>query len=626
MLLMIVLVTTLITVTLPSGVAAPPDLEGAGDGAEGLHQEIDALLEEHVGITTPGAMVTVVGPEGPLLTKAEGWADPLSRTPLTPASRTPVASVTKVVTSLTALRLQHEGLLDLDTDVRDQVPVRDRRDSAVAAPVTGRHLLTHHSGLSEPLLTHPDLPEPPPADLHGVLEQNPPVLAHPADVGLHYSPLQAHTMLGAMIEEATSTSFEQAAAEWVLGPVGADTARFDGASSAGDVALMAREDEQWVATPWPAVPEQPAAMLSWSLQDASALLSALTAEDSPLPAPVVDHATTVAVRPPHGGGGHTQVFFESWRSGVPVLEHAGANGLAWLALVPDAGIGVFAAVTTEDPQAAAFTAAALEIVADWSARTGRAERDPMPEAGMPTIVPPWAEPLAPADPTGVHQQRLFAGQGPELLLRTVTGQIAITREGDDVLLGGRRLTPTATPGRWCDEAGCLAAVTAGDGGVTVVRSDQAMLQQTMTTAPWWADQRFVLATVLSTLIAAAIVFCGAVQGWWRRRRGLESPPAVSRALALAWVLVSLVLVGATAMLPLSVLTAQSVGWVRAEGPAIWGLRLLTLAQLLLGAGWALRAVARWDRLGLRRRALVPLALVLGTAMTVVLVSWALPAL
>src|SRR5690606_10845158 len=133
---------------------------------------------------------------------------------------------------LTALRLQHEGLLDLDTDVRDQVPVRDRRDSAVAAPVTGRHLLTHHSGLSEPLLTHPDLPEPPPADLHGVLEQNPPVLAHPADVGLHYSPLQAHSMLGAMIEEATSTSFEQAAAEWVLGPVGADTARFDGASSA----------------------------------------------------------------------------------------------------------------------------------------------------------------------------------------------------------------------------------------------------------------------------------------------------------------------------------------------------------------------------------------------------------
>jgi len=197
MLLMIVLVTTLITVTLPSGVAAPPDLEGAGDGAEGLHQEIDALLEEHVGITTPGAMVTVVGPEGPLLTKAEGWADPLSRTPLTPASRTPVASVTKVVTSLTALHLQHEGLLDLDTDVRDQVPVRDRRDSAVAAPVTGRHLLTHHSGLSEPLLTHPDLPEPPPADLHGVLEQNPPVLAHPADVGLHYSPLQAHSMLGA---------------------------------------------------------------------------------------------------------------------------------------------------------------------------------------------------------------------------------------------------------------------------------------------------------------------------------------------------------------------------------------------------------------------------------------------
>ena len=159
---MVVLILMLLAVSTPRGAAAPPDDGTSDPDATELRQQIDTLLEEHVGITTPGAMVTVVGPDGPLLSEAEGWADPLSPIPLTPASRTPVASVSKVVTSLTALRLENEGLLDLDAEVRDQLPVRDRRDPAVTSPVTGRHLLTHHSGLSEPLLTHPDLSDPPP--------------------------------------------------------------------------------------------------------------------------------------------------------------------------------------------------------------------------------------------------------------------------------------------------------------------------------------------------------------------------------------------------------------------------------------------------------------------------------
>lgn len=626
MLRVIALVAVLIAVALPPGTAAPPTGGATEGGAESLHQQIDALLEEHVGVTTPGAMVAVVGPEGPLLTKTGGWADPLSRTPLTPTSRTPVASVSKVVTSLTALRLHHEGLLDLDADVRDRVPVIDRRGPAAAGPVTGRHLLTHHSGLSEPLLIHPALPDPPPADLQGVLEQNPPVLAHPADTGLHYSPLQAHTMLGAMIEDATGTPFDQAAADRVLRPVGAETAGFDSASAEGDVALMTRDGQQWSATPWPAVPEAPAAMLTWSLQDASALLNALVAEHGPLPAPVVEEATTVAVRPAHGGGGHTQVLFENWRHGVPVLEHAGANGLAWLALVPEAGIGVFAAVTTEDPEAAEFTTAVLETVADWSARTGRAERAPMPVGGLPTITPPWAVPLDPADPSGVHQERLFGAQGPELLLRSATGQSTVARDGEDMIMGERRLTPSDTPGRWCDDEGCLAAVAAPNGAVTVLRSDRAMLQQTLSPAPWWADQRFVLAAVAGTVLAAAVVLCDALQAWWRRRRGAEPAPAVFRPLAVAWTLMSLALVAATAALPLSVLTAPSVGWIRADGPAIWGLRLLTLVQVMVGVAWVLQAASRWQRLAHRRRMLVPLALVLGGAMTAVLISWALPPL
>src|SRR5699024_10596006 len=373
----------LVTMGASPGAAAPPRM-----GATGLQEEVDELLAEHVGVTTPGAMVAVVGPEGPLVLEAEGWADPLARSRLTLDSRTPVASVTKVVTSLTALRLHHEGLLDLDADIRGDLPLTDRREDAARTPVTSRHLLTHHSGLSEPLLVHPQAPDSQLATLRDVLEQNPPVLDHPATIGLHYPPLPAHALLDPL-----------------TGRAGSDR----------------------VATPWPNVPQRPAATLTWSTHDAAALLDALITPDSPLPAPVVEEATTTTVRPAHGGGGHPQVFFEGRRAEVPVLEHAGANGLAWLALVPEAEIGVFAAVTTEDSEAAAFTESVLETVADWRARSGLADRTPVREHGAPTITPPWALPHEPADPTGTYQQRLFAGQGPELLLRTATGQVTITR-------------------------------------------------------------------------------------------------------------------------------------------------------------------------------------------------------
>src|SRR5699024_8382552 len=62
---------------------------------------------------------------------------------------------------------------------------------------------------------------------------------------------------------------------------------------------------------------------------------------------------------------------------------------------------------------------------------------------------------------------------------------------------------------------------------------------------------------------------GGARAWWRRRRGADGPPAVSRPLALAWGSVSLAVVAATVLLLGSVLTAPSMRWIHAEGPAVW---------------------------------------------------------
>lgn len=610
--------------TLHPAPAVTPTTAAAHDVAA-LRAELDALATEHVGDTTPGLMVAVVGPDGPLVLETWGEADPTTGTPLTPDSRTPVASVSKVVTSLTALTLHHEGLLDLDADIRDDLPVRDER--ATRTPVTGRHLLTHHAGLAESVLFHPDPADVDPTDLRRALEKHTPVLRDPSGIGLHYSPLHGHALLGLAIEDATGASFDEAVAQWVLDPVGATTADFHGPSDEpGDVALATRDGEGWRSTDWPPVAERPAAGLTWSARDAAALLHTLLDPDQDaLPAAVVDEATTVAVRPAHGGGGHTQVFFESWRSEARVLEHAGANGLAWLALVPDAEIGVFTAVTTEDAAAADLTSQVLDTVAAWTVRTGLASADPLPAGGRTAVTPDWAAAGQPVAPVGAFHQRLFGARGPELALRTLLGQVAVSADGDDLRLGDRTLAPTQTPGRWCDENGCVAGVEAEDGTVLLLLGDRGMLEQTLVPAPWWADQRLVVPAVAGTVVLAGVALVGAVRAAVRRRRGRTVATAVCRPAALGWSLGAVALTVVTPLYVLSPLLTGSTDWLPADGAAVWGLRVTTAAVLVLGAYWLVRAVARWRRLTTttRRVAVVPAALV-GLAMSGVLVTWALP--
>ncbi|GAB3212442.1 serine hydrolase domain-containing protein [Marinactinospora thermotolerans] len=607
------------------GHAHPPATTGPEDRAA-LEELIDDLARGHVGHTTPGAMIAVVDADGPLVLDARGQADPMRGVPLTVDSRTPVASVSKVVTALTALSLHHQGSLDLDAEIGSLagVTLRDRRAPAARTPVTGRHLLTHHSGLEEPLLLHPD----PPDDANQVarslrswLDEHPPTLRHPADVGLHYSPLQGYTLIGAAIEQATGRPFDQAAREHVLEPVGARDAGFGATEPAdGDVVLTAPDDTGWTASPWPAVHEAPSASLTWSTRDAAALLHALLADNGRLSPEVVAEATTTAVRPAHGGDGHTQVFFETWREGVRVLEHAGGNGVAWLALLPEAGLGVFAAVTSDTADAMPFAPAVVDAVARWAVATGRVAAAPEPQAGRPTVVPPWAGDLAPAVPVGTFHERLFAGRGPELALRSLTGQVTVTRDGEDLLLGERRFAPAA-PGRWCDPHGCIAGVRSADGAVFLLRGDRKMLEQTLAPAPWWARRGFTVTALAGVLVLSVAAVCAVVRARARGRRGTAA--RASRRLGLAWVLLAVGVAVAAPMMALSPLVTGGA-WVPAGGAAVWVLRLATAAGLAVGVGWAVTVVVRWRGAGAPRRVAAVAAFLAGAIAQLTLLTWALP--
>src|SRR5258708_32976425 len=89
----------------------------------------------------PGMVVLAIDQDGSTHSLVRG-ADARGQ-PLTRDSIFPVASITKLATSLVVLRLVEAGKIDLDSPILSTLP-----DRAAAEPgVTPRRLLSHSSGL-----------------------------------------------------------------------------------------------------------------------------------------------------------------------------------------------------------------------------------------------------------------------------------------------------------------------------------------------------------------------------------------------------------------------------------------------------------------------------------------------
>jgi CubicO group peptidase (beta-lactamase class C family) len=112
--------------------------------------ELDKRIRERLRIDgVPGLSVALVGPEGVRWVRAFGRAELATGRAATPETVYLWFSLTKIVTATAVMRLAEQGAVDLDAPVAQYFPAFAAVQQPV--PVTVRHLLSHSSGLANPL-------------------------------------------------------------------------------------------------------------------------------------------------------------------------------------------------------------------------------------------------------------------------------------------------------------------------------------------------------------------------------------------------------------------------------------------------------------------------------------------
>ncbi|MBB3774200.1 CubicO group peptidase (beta-lactamase class C family) [Erythromicrobium ramosum] len=99
--------------------------------------------------TPPATVVVAFNRETITPLIVEGLANLETARPVAANDPVRIASISKLIMALTALRLVDEGKLDLDRDVSDYVGWKVRSPYHPDAPVTLAHLLSHRAGLSD---------------------------------------------------------------------------------------------------------------------------------------------------------------------------------------------------------------------------------------------------------------------------------------------------------------------------------------------------------------------------------------------------------------------------------------------------------------------------------------------
>lgn len=163
---------------------------------------LDAFVERHrreMGI--PGLTLGLASRQGVFAARTYGHADIKTGLTLTPQSLFQIGSITKSFVAIALLQLREEGKLDLERPIREYLPWL--RIESAYAPINTHHLLTHTSGLPNPL-SLPSIPL---------------WTAHPPGAHFHYCNA-GYEILGLLIETLDRRPLRESLRARILQPLG----------------------------------------------------------------------------------------------------------------------------------------------------------------------------------------------------------------------------------------------------------------------------------------------------------------------------------------------------------------------------------------------------------------------
>ncbi len=164
-----------------------------------------------------------------------GYADLEQKIPFTPETRQHVASISKMFTAMTVLKLRDAGKLKLFSSVCTYLPGCPR----VWQVVTVQHLLRHSSGIPDyesrlglHSQAYKDFMSSPSATEKIMTEAKTKPLEFKPGTKYSYSNT-GYILLGAIVEAVTAKPFHQAVRQWVLEPAGLNDTDMIETSSSG---------------------------------------------------------------------------------------------------------------------------------------------------------------------------------------------------------------------------------------------------------------------------------------------------------------------------------------------------------------------------------------------------------
>lgn len=211
-----------------------------------LAETIEASMDRH---RVPGVAVGVYG-GGEEYLGGFGATSAKNPLPVTPDTLFQIGSTTKTVTATAMMQLVERGELDLDAPVRTYLPGFGLADEEVAARVTTRHLLTHVGGWVGDVFEDTGRGDDALAKIVERLAEQP-QLTPLGEVWSYNN--SGFYVAGGIVETLTRQTFEAAARELVLVPLGMEESFFfpeEVMTCRFAVGHVIKEGQSLVARPW----------------------------------------------------------------------------------------------------------------------------------------------------------------------------------------------------------------------------------------------------------------------------------------------------------------------------------------------------------------------------------------